>query len=460
MKILVLTTEPLPLPGLVTTGAGLRAWHLARGLESAGFEVEAAMPDDAVGALDEERRAAVEAHCFSRRRLSEFVRERAPDIVVMQHWGLVRDLGAVDRPLAIDLAGPHLLERRFWGSRSPERDRAEKIEALGKADFVTCSGRSQRFYFLPYLELAGFDPTAPELCPVIPFSADPEQPPERGRDPACFVYGGMFLPWQDPSAALETLLEEFDLRERGRLRFFGGPHPSLDVSRGRFERILRRLEAHDSVEMSGLLPFDRLVEQYTRSGVALDLMARNAERELAFPTRTVIYLWCGLPVIHSDYTDLAPWIERYDAGWVLDPSDTEGLRKVIGSILERPEIVREKSRNARRLVAERLAWDRTIGPLAEWCRDPKVRQTKPALSLRDAARERRIRELEEELGAVRRELDALKGKLIFRLARKRRLWGPVLAPLAFLATLPIAAFLFVALLLTSGRKKGGSGSRR
>jgi hypothetical protein len=74
MEILILTTEPLPFPGLVTTGAGLRAWGLARGLESGGLAVEAAMPDDHLDGLEPERRAAVEPHCFSRARLSEFVR--------------------------------------------------------------------------------------------------------------------------------------------------------------------------------------------------------------------------------------------------------------------------------------------------------------------------------------------------------------------------------------------------
>ena len=36
-KILILTTEPLPLPGMAATGAGLRAWGLAFGLRSAGM---------------------------------------------------------------------------------------------------------------------------------------------------------------------------------------------------------------------------------------------------------------------------------------------------------------------------------------------------------------------------------------------------------------------------------------
>jgi len=453
MRVLLLTTEPLPFPGLIATGAGLRAWGLARGLEAAGLSVEIAMPDDHLAGVEPRRRAELEAHTFSRARVTEFVRARAPDVLVMQHWGMLRELGHVDAPLAVDLAGPHLLERRFWGSRTPEGNRLEKIEALRRADFVTCSGRSQRLYFLPYLDMAGFDVTDPDLCPVIPFSADPTLPEPGERDPATFVYGGMFLPWQDPSRALAALLDTLEAQGRGRLLFIGGPHPTVDVSGGRFDRLVERLGAHRAVEMRGLMAFDRLVVEYTRAGVALDVMERNAERELAFPTRTVIYLWCGLPVIHSDYTDLAPLIESYDAGWTLDPADTDGLRRIVETILREPGVVAEKSARARRLVAERLTWEKTIGPLAAWCRAPKVRAGKEAAGLQEIVRERRAAALEAELAATRRELDALKGKMLFRLTQKRRFWGPLLAPFVFLAMLPVSVVLFLALWLTRGKPR-------
>jgi hypothetical protein len=227
----------------------------------------------------------------------------------------------------------------------------------------------------------------------------------------------------------------------------------MDVSQGRFEGLIERLRSHPSVEMYGLWPFDQLVAEYCCAGVALDVMERNAERELAFPTRTVIYMWCGLPVIHSDYTDLARLIERFDAGWLCDPDDTRLLALVVEEILRDPRIVAEKGRNARRLVAERLMWDQTIEPLAAWCRNPRERPNKLTVALQDVARQRRLVELEEELAAARRDLDALRGKMIFRLVQKRRFLGPLLAPFTLLLSVVIAVFLFFALWLTRGSSK-------
>ena len=95
-------------------------------------------------------------------------------------------------------------------------------------------------------------------------------------------------------------------------------------------------------------------------------MKRNAERELAFTTRTVVYLWCGLPVIYNDYSELSDYIREYNAGWTVDPEDRDAIRAVLKDIFEHPEQIRERSRNAQRLVQERLNWDLTIDPLCRF----------------------------------------------------------------------------------------------
>ena len=68
-----------------------------------------------------------------------------------------------------------------------------------------------------------------------------------------------------------------------------------------------------------------------RAHVAMDLMRRNPERELAFASRTVHYLWCGLPVIHSRILEVAALIEEYEAGWMVDPEDAAGIRAMVAA---------------------------------------------------------------------------------------------------------------------------------
>jgi len=102
-------------------------------------------------------------------------------------------------------------------------------------------------------------------------------------------------------------------------------------------------------------------------------MPRNAERELAFTTRTVEFLWAGLPVIYNDYAELSDLIREYGAGWLISPTDRGAISEAVREIMDDPGKVAEASANARSLVRENLLYDKVIVPLAEFCRNPEVR---------------------------------------------------------------------------------------
>lgn len=413
-RVLVVTTEPLPLPGRPATGAGLRAWGLAQGLRAGGLDVRLLMPRDADATFGGGERAPTATDPdwivrFDRTRLTERVAAENPDVIVMQHWGLMRELGEVDCPLAIDLAGPHLLERRFWGSRTPEADLSEKLDALRRADYLTAGGTRQRLYFLPFLAMAGWAMEDPDLLPVIPFSfkAAEDIPPLRaGR----LIYGGFFLPWQDPAPAIETALDVLDRSGAGELVFVGGAHPSLDVSRGRFEPLLNRLTAHPRVRTLGPMSFDDYWALLREGGVALDLMRRNAERELAFTTRTVVYLAAGLPVIHDNYSELGAAIARTGAGWSVDPDNRDGLAGLLEHLIGGRLELGSHCHAALELLRSELDWEQTVEPLALFCHQPFLRKDKTATRLAFEERDRRLTEAETELEGQQRELSTLLGK--------------------------------------------------
>ena len=229
-----------------------------------------------------------------------------------------------------------------------------------------------------FLIQAGWNPRA-SLCPVIPFSLSPDLPEgDSARDPAAFLFSGMFLPWQDPERTLRTVVGALAEKGKGRLVFVGGPHPSGDVSQGRFDKLQEFLAAQPNVEIHRTMPFEQLLGVMRRCGAAVDLMPRNSERELAFPTRTVGYLWAGLPVIHNDYDELADPIRVSKSGWTLAPEDQDGLARLVGRLVGHREDIDKRRENARALVRANYTWDRTIAPLAEWCRDPKLRAERRA----------------------------------------------------------------------------------
>lgn len=378
-RVLVLSGDVLPLAGLATSGAGLRAWGIGHGLRGAGLDVTLLMPRhmlDALrsaGTISATQHAELIKHTFY--SCDEAIAEHRPDVVVAQHWWLATLFDPGPVPLVIDLHGPMLLETLYQNHAEYEQLLAKKVSAFARADFLTCAGHFQRRYFLPWLRLAGHGDEA--VIAVIPVSLSPTLPPHEPEGETTFVYGGLYLPWQNPLVALSTLVDRLEAQQRGRLHFFGGTHPILKLAATEVEAVEHQFAASSRVESHGLVTRDRLLEAYRQAHVAFDVMARNPERELAFTTRTVEYLWCGLPVVYNNYSELSGLIDDYEAGWTVDPLDRTAIAAVVDRILADPGEVARRSQNSRRLVRERLTWDKTIAPLVEYCRQPFKRIATP-----------------------------------------------------------------------------------
>ena len=254
-----------------------------------------------------------------------------------------------------------------------------KPRGLAVADFVTCAGERQRTYFYPWLTLSGFDlDDLTARVATVPISAAPAQTTAISapqNDEPSILFAGVALPWQDPLVPLQATLETLERRESGYLDLYLYAHP--EHSRGvrwlawvREQALLRpRLRLHKE----RLRPYAELLAIYRGADLAFDLFARNPERELAFNTRTVDYLACGLPPLYSDYAELAGPIGRYGAGIIVDPTDTAAISQALNAALDDTTSLADRRVAAQQLVDDLLTWDRTVAPLARWCQEPTCR---------------------------------------------------------------------------------------
>jgi glycosyltransferase involved in cell wall biosynthesis len=371
-RVLIISSDILPLPGWPTTGAGLRAWGIGQGLLTRGHDVSFSMP--AAALQDRSADTATRALAWTLGTLLDVIARSQAEVVVACNWPIAANIHRCPVPLVLDQHGPHLLERQYQAAfRGFDENARAKRLALSKADYFSCAGDLQRLYFLPWLMEAGFPLDGGRIC-SMPVSLSPDLPEHEFADEITLVYGGVFLPWQDPRAGLQEVLAQLQRRDRGCLKFFGGKHPVYPVDTGLFEELRTQLAQHPRVQVQPMVAHDELIETYRHAHVAVDLMVRNPERELAFTTRTVEYLWCGLPVLYNDYAELSRYIRDYRAGWAINPNDHAALHAAVNEIFEQPDRVREYSRNAQRLVRERLTWDQTIDPLDAICRHPSRRE--------------------------------------------------------------------------------------
>lgn len=379
-NVLVLANSVVPLPGLPTNGGGLRAWTLARGLEAAGHNVTLLFPrhslDEQLVTIAPEARAAALPHTFAWEAVNETIARVAPAVVVASSWILAGQIRACPTPLAVDLAGPLLLE---FLAQDPAKGVALahlKTAALAEADYVTCAGERQRPYFAPWLLLGGF---TPEDCVarlgVVPIGCDPIQEPHAppNAEPR-FLFAGMTYAWQDPLRALRATLAAIERHGRGHLTIHAAFHPVHSQGAAWFDELRTIISDHPRVTLGGVLPYDALRAAYREADLALDLYAHTLERELAFNTRTVDFLHAGLPPLYADYAELSPLIRDYDAGFVVPPDDDAAIAAALDAVFTDPAGLAARGRAAQRLAHERLAWDRTIAPLAAFCAAPTRRQ--------------------------------------------------------------------------------------
>ncbi len=379
-NVLVLANSIVPLPGLPTNGGGLRAWTLARGLEAAGHTVTLLFPrhslDEQLVAIAPEDRAAALPHTFGWEAINATIARAAPDVVVASSWILAGQIRDCPAPLVVDLAGPLLLE---FLAQDPVKGAALahlKTAALAEADYVTCAGERQRPYFAPWLLLGGFTPAdCLDRLGVVPISCDPQGEPHAPPNAAPrFLYAGMTYAWQDPLRALRATLAAIERHGRGQLVIHAAFHPVHSQGAAWFAELRALVADHPRVTLGGVLPYDQLRAAYREADLALDLYAHTLERELAFNTRTVDFLHAGLPPLYADYAELSPLIRDYDAGFVVSPDDDAAIAAALDLAFTDPEGVAARGRAAGRLARERLAWNRTIAPLATFCAAPTRRQ--------------------------------------------------------------------------------------
>ncbi len=142
------------------------------------------------------------------------------------------------------------------------------------------------------------------------------------------LWGGFFH-WQDPTAGIGTLANILEKTKKGELWMFTESHKVSQSETNKFNSFVAGLEQNPAVKFKGIIPRDDLLKEYGRANVALDLMNWNLERELAFTTRTVEYLWAGLPVIYNNYSELSEYITRHKAGWCIDPENHDEIKETM-----------------------------------------------------------------------------------------------------------------------------------
>ena len=380
----VLLVCPEPLGHGQPAGIGIRFLEMARVLLADGHRVT-------IMSRDAGYVAGATAVPLTPEAISHETRQT--DVTVVQGHA-ANDLFAhgTPTPTVVDLYDPFIVENlHYHAQRGAEvftHDHATLVRSLLQGDFFLCASEAQRMFYLGLLLATGrlnpvlfaSDPRLERLIAIAPFGV---QPPRQRRETqnAAILFGGIY-DWYDPILAIDAVAIARQSLPDVSLTFTTHPNPELTPQGMTAEAIayVKRKGYEAFVHFEPWFAYDRRAEFFDRFRISLITFRQSIETDLAMRTRVYDYLWGGLPIITSLAPGLDAELVRYEAGEVVDSDAPEFYASAIVKTLSGSDRYARMLDGTRRFVSQHQ-WVRTLEPLREFCRNPRVDETKETFAV-------------------------------------------------------------------------------
>ena len=387
----VLLVCPEPLGHGQPAGVGIRFLEIARVLRADGHDITVLSPDAGAVAgcrTDYLHPPAIEQHSAS------------SDVAVLQgHVANGYFTAARPIPTIVDLYDPFIVENlHYYAERGPgvfSHDHATLMNSLARGDFFLCASEAQRFFYLGALLAAGrlnpvvfgSDPRAESLIAIAPFGVqEPRAVATRNLETPEILFGGIYE-WYDPICAIEAIAIAREAIPGTTLTFTTHPNPEI-TPQGRLAEAMAHCRKHgyDFVKFEPWVAYEQRAEFFDRFALALLTFPRSLETDLSMRTRVYDYLWCGLPVVSSSAPGTDDILQRYRAGRIITTDSPKAFANEVVALILAHETYYSMVRGTQHFVFEHQ-WPRTLAPLREFCRAPKLDSTKAAFAVPPASPE-------------------------------------------------------------------------
>jgi glycosyltransferase involved in cell wall biosynthesis len=373
VDVIVIANDIVPGFGLPVAAPGLRAHGLAKGLRANGLDAIVTVPLPLVEREWLNRSASVSWPSLSRTiaiadtNLASFVQSQKPLAVVLTNSNKFTAVQPIRETKYIyDFFAPKMKELAEISAPDREKQlaelRARKLSALDRVEAVIVNGQKKVPYVLEWLEQTkrGIDdrPVVVVDMPIENCFAEPIDAHSIN-----VAMAGYLVPWIRFGKSLEALHVALNEIEALRLHLLMPEHWGGAKSQHPDQERLSEIRKHNRTRARSEILFDEYQRYLSRMDVFIDLFTWSAERELAMVTRTVTAIGCGLPVVHPTFTECSPLIAKYDAGWLVDPQDGEGLVALLRALTTDRELLTSKRAGAQRLAREMLSPEVATRPL-------------------------------------------------------------------------------------------------
>jgi glycosyltransferase involved in cell wall biosynthesis len=366
LNILLIAQEPMLEGGEVASGNAIRMQQLCSAMLQAGHRVEHAW---LAGPADDP--AAPAGGFRNRDELQGMILASAPDVILLAFWELAEFLPfGLAQPVVLDFVAPRPLEELFERPRQVRASLRKLRGYLQRCDLVLVGNEQQRHLLVNVLIEAGFDLRQGVPVLIVPLGAERAGRPESSPGDAGWVLvaGGVSWPWRNSETYLQALAKAARnmpvpvkiLQFEGAYRW----HEPLQDPAGPADG-----ESSPAILRQPLQPYrEYCAVLASQAHIGIELADWNVERAYSQSFRSVDFLRHGLPLLCNRYLPLAPLVEAYDAGWLVDTPDQ--VEAQLAAIVAAPGSWQEKSAGALRLVEEVLRPQRSVRPFLDWLEMP------------------------------------------------------------------------------------------
>lgn len=356
----------------------MRVAGLANGLCAHGINATIVVPDGRVREVRANSSACglipvpAGSVVISAKNFAAFLDCERPNATIITNSNYYQYIaGAKTGHLIFDFFAPKLLEALCGGASETEMREldARKRTALAASDGVIVNGARKLDYVAEFMRTSGRAGWEDRIAVVNMCYDWPQRPsarrPQKGDAGLSVIVSGYTQRWLDYGNQFEQLAEALYRLSGLTLTLM---MPSRSAEPIEITPALKSCLSHPRVSVRSSMLFEDFAKVVQAHDVFLDIFEPNEERKLAMVTRSVTALGLGVPAIHPTFTELAPLIDKANAGWLLNLEPKGGLYTLLETLSVTPTDVAAKAAGAARLAQGALAPQIAVKPLVEMLR--------------------------------------------------------------------------------------------
>ena len=119
---------------------------------------------------------------------------------------------------------------------------------------------------------------------------------------------------------------------------------------------IRKENLNDVIYLRGFIDYNAASDYIKRSRIGLCLLFPTKNYLNSYPTKLFDYMTCGIPIVGSNFGQLARIIKEANCGATVDPYDIQDIVRVLDSLLSKNDYCSDLGANGWEYIKDTYTW--------------------------------------------------------------------------------------------------------